>query len=122
MLVFVLGTVALIYAWFLQPTSSATKGYSDFLNDFQQGKVLSVSQQDQTLTVDEGPAGKFSVVVPSILTQVYPDMQNAAKAGNRSLPSNVFKSEKAADTSWIGLAVTGLLPLILIIRFIFFMI
>src|SRR5204862_153187 len=33
----------------------------------------------------------------------------------------IFKSEKAADTSWIGLAVTGLLPLILIVGFIIFM-
>ncbi|HEY3072725.1 MAG TPA: ATP-dependent metallopeptidase FtsH/Yme1/Tma family protein, partial [Candidatus Limnocylindrales bacterium] len=121
MLVLVLGTVALIYAWFLQPTNQQTKGYSDFLNDVQSGKVTAVVQQDQTLTIDEGPAGKFTVVVPSILTQVYPDMLNAAKAGNRTLPSNIFKSEKAADTSWIGLAVTGLLPLILIVGFIIFM-
>ena len=120
MLVLVLGTVALIYAWFLQPTNTPTKGYSDFLNDIQQGKVTQVTQQDQTLQVAEGN-DHYTVVVPSILTQVYPDMLNAAKAGNRTLPSNIFKSEKAADTSWIGLAVTGLLPLILIVGFIIFM-
>ena len=51
MLVLVLGTVALIYAWFLQPTNTPTKGYSDFLNDIQQGKVTQVTQQDQTLQV-----------------------------------------------------------------------
>jgi len=120
MLVLVLGTVALMYAWFLQPPNTATKGYSDFLNDVQNGKVTSVSQQDQTLSVQEGN-DKFTVVVPSILTQVYPDMQAAAKAGNKTLPASIFKSEKAADTSWIGLAVTGLLPLILIVGFIIFM-
>ena len=54
MLVLVLGTVALMYAWFLQPPNTATKGYSDFLNDVQNGKVTSVSQQDQTLSVQEG--------------------------------------------------------------------
>ncbi len=42
MLVLVLGTVALMYAWFLQPPNTATKGYSDFLNDVQNGKVTSV--------------------------------------------------------------------------------
>jgi len=121
MLVLVLGTVALMYAWFFQPTNANTKGYSEFLNDVQAGKVISVKQQDQTLAVDEGSAGKFTVVVPSSLTQVYPDMQAAAKAGNKPLDPKIFESQKAADTSWIGLAVTGLLPLILIVGFIIFM-
>jgi len=90
------------------------------LSDVQNGKVTHVTQQDQTLTVDEN-GSKFTVVVPSILTQVYPDMQAAAKAGNKPLDAKIFESQKAADTSWIGLAVTGLLPLILIVGFIIFM-
>src|SRR5436309_15503188 len=97
MLVLVLGTVALMYAWFLQPTNTATKGYSDFLNDVQQGKVTQVTQQDQTLQVAEGNE-HYTVVVPSILHQVHPDMLNAANAGNATLLSNDSKTEHAAST------------------------
>ena len=48
-------------------------------------------------------------------------MQQAAIAGNKPLPAGVFTRKPTADTSWIGLLLTGLLPLLVIGGFIFFM-
>ena len=80
-------------------------------------------QQGDTLTVKpKGGAASYSVTVPSVLTIVYPnDMQAAAKEGNLTLPPNIYKAEPAPDTSWLGLLLTGLLPLLVIGGFIFFM-
>ena len=64
----------------------------------------------------------YTVTVPSVLTIVYPnDMQAAAKAGNVTLAADIYKAEPAPDTSWLGLLLTGLLPLLVIGGFIFFM-
>jgi len=85
--------------------------------------VTHVDQQSQTLTVYEGtdttPA--YTVTVPTVLTNVLTDMQTAAKAGNVPLKSNAFSAKEPTDTSWLGLILTGLLPLILIGGFILFM-
>jgi cell division protease FtsH len=121
MLVLVVGTVALLYTWLLQAPQTPTKGYSAFLNDVKAGTVTEVTQQDQTLTVKTSDNNTYTVIVPTVLTPVLTDMQTAAKAGGVNLPSNIFTAEKAPDTSWLGLILTGLLPLILIGGFILFM-
>jgi len=121
MLVLVVGTVALLYTWLIQGTPGTPTGYSQFLADVQGGRIAKVIQQDQSLTVTYNDGSTKLVVVPSILTQVYQDMQNAAKAGGVALKPDIFASEKTADTSWLGLVLTGLLPVILIGGFIFFM-
>ncbi len=123
MLVLVVGTVVLLYTFLLQQPQSNTTGYSQFLADVQAGKVTHVDQQSQTLTVYEGtdttPA--YTVTVPTVLTNVLTDMQTAAKAGNVTLKANAFSAKEPTDTSWLGLILTGLLPLILIGGFILFM-
>ena len=48
-------------------------------------------------------------------------MVAAAKVNNVTLSSSIFKAEPAPDTSWLGLLLTGLLPLLVIGGFIFFM-
>ena len=123
MLVLVVGTAALLFTWIQTTTPSNPIGYSQFLNDVGAGKVKEVSQQGDTLTVTvNGQTAPYTVTVPSILTQVYPnDMQAAAKAGGQTLDANIFKAEPAPDTSWLGLLLTGLLPLLVIGGFIFFM-
>ncbi len=120
MLVLVVGTVALLYTWLIQTPNEPTVGYSQFLNDVGQGKVTEVVQTDQTLTVTLKD-DQYTTVVPSVLTDVYGDMEAAAKAGGTSLAVDIYKAEKAPDTSWLGLILTGLLPVILIGGFIFFM-
>ncbi len=124
MLVLVVGTAALLFTWIQSSSQPTTVGYSAFLNDVQLNHVQSVVQQGDTLTVKlkEGTPPSYTVTVPSILTIVYPnDMQAAAKAGGIDLPAEIYKAEPAPDTSWLGLLLTGLLPLLVIGGFIFFM-
>ena len=121
MLILVLGTVALLYAWLIQAPNQPTTGYSQFLDDVQSGRVTSVVQQEQTLTVTLKDGKSYATVVPSVLSNVYSDMQAAAKAGGIELGRDVYKAEKPQDTSWLGLILTGLLPILLIGGFIFFM-
>src|SRR6187401_441606 len=123
MLVLVVGTAALLFTWIQSNTSTTnTETYSAFLNEVKTGKVQSVTQQAETLTVKStGPKASYTVTVPApIVTKVYDDMALAAKAGNLdSVPD--YGALPAPDTSWLGLLLTGLLPLLVIGGFIFFM-
>ncbi|MFL5713464.1 MAG: ATP-dependent zinc metalloprotease FtsH, partial [Chloroflexota bacterium] len=124
MLVLVVGTAALLFTWIQSSSTPNLVGYSTFLDDVGQNKVGSVLQQGDTLTVKlkSGTPATYTVTVPSVLTIVYPnDMQAAAKANNLTLPADIYKAEPAPDTSWLGLLLTGLLPLLVIGGFIFFM-
>jgi cell division protease FtsH len=121
MLILVVGTVALLYTWLLQTPTQDSRGYSQFLSDVQQNKVTKVVQQDQSLTVNETDGKAYQVSVPTVLTDVLADMKTAATSSGVSLASDVYSSEKPPDTSWLGLVLTGLLPLLLIGGFIFFM-
>ncbi len=122
MLVLVVGTAALLFTWINSTTPSTPIGYSQFLSDVGGDKVDSVVQQGETLTVKlKGASTTYTVTVPSVLTQVLNDMVAAAKTNNVTLSSSIFKAEPAPDTSWLGLLLTGLLPLLVIGGFIFFM-
>jgi cell division protease FtsH len=120
MLVLVVGTAALLFTWIQSTTPSTPVGYSKFLADVQAGDVTEVIQQGETLTV-KAEGRSYTVVVPSVLINVLEDMQAAARAGNQTLSAEVFTAEPAPDTSWLGLLLTGLLPLLVIGGFIFFM-
>jgi cell division protease FtsH len=120
MLVLVVGTAALLFTWIQSTTPSTPVGYSKFLADVQAGDVTEVIQQGETLTV-KAEGRSYTVVVPSVLINVLEDMQAAARAGNQTLSADVFTAEPAPDTSWFGLLLTGLLPLLVIGGFIFFM-
>ena len=122
MLVLVVGTAALLFTWLQSTTQTTPIGYSQFLADVHDGKVDKVEQQGDTLTVTpKPPTPVYTVTVPSILTQVFNDMTLSAKAGGQELSSNIYKAVPAPDTSWLGLLLTGLLPLLVIGGFIFFM-
>ena len=122
MLVLVVGTAALLFTWIQSTTPAVDVGYSEFLSDVESGSVASVTKMGDVLTVKvEGNPAPYTVVVPSILTDVFDDMNKAASRGGVTLPSDVFKADPEPDTSWLGLLLTGLLPLIVIGGFIFFM-
>jgi cell division protease FtsH len=120
MLVLVVGTAALLFTWITASTTPVTTGYSKFLGEVAAGKVTEVTQQGTTLTVKKG-AETYTVNVPTILTDVYGDIKEAAKEGNRDPASINFTSTPAPDTSWLGLLLTAVLPLLIIGGFIFFM-
>src|SRR6476469_604494 len=121
MLVLVVGTAALLFTWISQNGSPAATGYSQFLADVKNGSVTKVTQQGSTLTVMKTPAATYTVNVPTVLTNVYGDMQQAAAQGGKTLDSDVFTVNPAPDTSWLGLLLTAVLPLLIIGGFIFFM-
>jgi cell division protease FtsH len=123
MLVLVVGTVALLYTWISSSQTTKTQPYSQFLSDVQAGKVEKVIQQSDTLSVDlkGGTPNQpdYTVTVPGVpgLHDVYKDIQTAAASN----PTPVYEIKPAPDTSWVGLLLTGLLPLLVIGGFIFFM-
>ena len=121
MLVLIIGTLALLWTWLTSSTPSNSIGYSQFLNDVQNGKIQTVAQQQSSLTVTTKDGVTYTVTVPTVLTQVYPDMLAAAKVGGVTLDSKVYTAKEAPDTSWLGILITGLLPLIVIVGFILFM-
>jgi len=124
MLVLVVGTAALLFTWLSSSTQSSDIPYSDFLTKVQAGQVAKVVQQDSTLTVTpKGSAATYTVIAPGLagLHDVYADIKAAAERGNVTLASDFYAAKQAPDTSWLGLLLTGLLPLLVIGGFIFFM-
>jgi cell division protease FtsH len=121
MLVLVVGTAALLFTWITASAQPVTTGYSKFLSDVAAGQVREVTQQGTTLTVKKTGTETYTVNVPTILTNVYGDIKEAAKEGGRDPAAINFTSTPAPDTSWLGLLLTAVLPLLIIGGFIFFM-
>ncbi len=97
--------IGLMYAWINAP-AAATVPYSQFLTDVEAGRVTRVVQTGTTLEVSVA-GGQYLVTPPTILTDVYGDVQ-AAAADRAAAPE--FLAEPEPDTSWIGLVLSALLP------------
>ena len=97
---------ALIYAWISAPAAPRT-GYSQFLDDVATGGVTRVVQTGTVLEVSSA-RGVYTVEVPTVLTNVYGDVDAAAAQGGASTP--LFEARPEPDNSWIGLVFTALLP------------
>jgi ATP-dependent Zn protease len=111
-----IGGSALIYGWINAPPSS-TVGYSQFLADVQAGRVSEVVQIGTTLEVS-GAHGAYRVNAPTVLTDVYSDVDQAATAGHAAVPR--FSAQPAPDNSWVGLVLSALLPFaVVLIVFVF---
>jgi cell division protease FtsH len=128
MLVLVVGTVALLYTWISSSNQTTAKAYSgpeSFLEDVSQGEVKKVVQQGDTLSIFRVDGSNteqpdYTVTIANPLTQVHEDIRAAAESGEGVDPP-IYDPKPAPDTSWIGLLLTGLLPLLVIGGFIFFM-
>jgi cell division protease FtsH len=125
MLVLVMGVGALLYTWLQGSTTTEPVGWGTFLNNVSAGEVKKVIQQDTTLTVTSAVDGKdYTVIapgVPGVNADYLKDIQAAAAAGGKTFDQSKYSVEKAPDNGWIGLVLTGLLPLIVIGGFIYFM-
>jgi cell division protease FtsH len=128
MLVLVMGVSALLYTWLGSSEVPNTKAYSgpgSFLAEVESGTVGKVIQQGETLSVFLKPVDAadtepdYTVTIANVLTQVSQDIADAAERGAVAAPT--FDPKPAPDNSWVGLVLTGLLPLIIIGGFIYFM-
>ena len=120
MLLLVVVALAVVFTVVNQSTPNTSVAYSTFLSNVSKGSVSEVSQEASTLTVTPNPDGpKYTVVVPGLLAnQVLGDMQNAVGAGK---PVPTFGAKPAPDNGWLSILITGLLPILIIGGFIFFM-
>ncbi len=121
MLLLVVVALAVVLTVVNQSTPSNSKLYSEFLSDAQKGSVTKVIQEGGTLTVNSSDAAMptYTVVVPGLLVnQVKDDLQKAVGEG-KTIP--LFGAKPAPDNGWISILVTGLLPILIIGGFIFFM-
>ena len=124
MLVLVMGISALLYTWLAGSSPTQPIGWGQFLANVQGGEVAKVVQQDNTLTVTGTDKRIYTVNapgVPGVNGDYLKDVQAAAAAGGKTFDQTQYSVDKAADNSWLGLVLTGLLPLIIIGGFIFFM-
>ena len=112
-LVLLLGTSALAFTWISSTSTPPTVGYSRFLSDVTEGSVTRVAQQGTTLKVSADGGGVYQVAVPTVLTDVYADITEAATTGGVAVPEFVASPEP--DTSWIGLTLTAFLPFLVIL-------
>jgi cell division protease FtsH len=124
MLVLVMGVSALLYTWFAGSSAPETVGWGQFLDRVSQGQVAKVVQKDVTLTVTGTDNKTYTVIapgVPGVNGDYLKDIQAAAEAGGVTFDRGNYTVERAEDNSWIGLVLTGLLPLLIIGGFIYFM-
>ncbi len=122
MLVLVAGTAALLWTWVSSSSPQAQKGYLQFLDDVRTGQVSTAVQDGELLTVKTSDGATYQVIVPNNITgDVARDMREVAKEGGQTLEADAYLKKQTPDTSFVGLLLTGLLPLLVIGGFIFFM-
>jgi cell division protease FtsH len=124
MLVLVMGVGALLYTWLAGSNTQQPVAYGQFLTNVAGGQVKSVSQQGNTLTVTDTGGKVYTVTTPGLDGVNYnalTDIRQAAASGGHPFDQNQYEVKPAADNSWVGLVLTGLLPLIVIGGFIYFM-
>ena len=109
----VLAVSAVLFTWINSTVPPTAVGYSQLLTDVQAGRVTKVEQDGDTLSVSAGD--RYTVVVPSVLTDVLGDMQAAADKGGVSLAPEVYVAVTTPTTSWLEMALTAILPLALVI-------
>jgi ATP-dependent Zn protease len=101
--------------------AASTVGWGTFLRNISDGQVATVVQQGTNMTVT-GVDGKVYTVTapgnPNVNSDWLQDFQIAAANGGRTFDQSTYSVEPVQDTSWIGLVITGLVPLVVIGGFI----
>jgi cell division protease FtsH len=119
MLALVVVALAVVYTLVSTTSPNVDHPYSAFLNDVKQGAVAKITQEGSKLTVEKQDRSTYTAIVPGLLADAYPEVAAAAKDGSKAVPE--YTAKLPPDTSWLGIIVTGLLPLLIIGGFIFFM-
>jgi cell division protease FtsH len=116
MLVLVAATAALLYA-LIQPSASQPKSYSDFEKDVKAGNVVTITRQDTTLTVTDQGGQEYTVQSDSPATGESAVIESWAGASWAKMSYTV---NKPADTGWIVLLISTVVPVALVVLLIFF--
>jgi cell division protease FtsH len=119
MVVLVVVTGALLYA-LIQPAQAGTHSLTQFQQDVQKGLVKSVSRSDNTLTVTQNDGSTYTVQSDSPAIGDQAQIENWLSQVSKDPLSVDYKSVPPADTSWIFLLITTLLPVMIIVLFIVF--
>ena len=119
MVVLVVVTGALLYA-LIQPAQAGTHSLTQFQQDVQKGLVKSVSRSDNTLTVTQNDGSTYTVQSDSPAIGDQAQIELWLKDVSKDPLSVDYKSVPPADTSWIFLLITTLLPVMIIVLFIVF--
>jgi cell division protease FtsH len=120
MLVLVAATVLLLYI-LIQPTTPTSKAYSIFESDVQSGRVTKIIRDGTTLTVTMTNGDSYTVESDSPLNGEWDMITTWLKSANiapAQWPS--YEVKKPADTGWITLLITTMLPVLVIVFFIVF--
>jgi ATP-dependent Zn protease len=115
---------ALIYTLLAGSTTPSSIGWGEFLQNISDGTVSRIVQQGTTLTVTDPSGIAYTVAAPgnpNVNSDYLVDFQRAAANGGRTFDNTIYTIEPPNDSSWIGLVLTGILPLIIIGGFVYFM-
>jgi cell division protease FtsH len=115
MLVLVAATAALLYA-LIQPSQPNSKSYTDYEKDVKAGNVKTVTRQDTTLTVTEVNGTSYTVESDSPQQGEAAVIESWEPAGSHI----DYTVQKPADTGWIMLLLSTLVPVGLVVLLIFF--
>src|SRR5512139_1604900 len=121
MLVLVAATVVLLYI-LIQPTSPSSKDYSYFQQDVLAGNVTKIVRDDTTLTVTTRGNDTYTVESDAPSEGEYNALQqlliSSGKTDRSLWPS--YSVKHPADTGWIAILITTMLPIFVIVLFIVF--
>jgi ATP-dependent Zn protease len=116
--------VAASYTFLTSGSRTSTVGWGQFLQFISTGQVAHVVQEGSMLTVTDIAGNQYTVTAPGVRgvnADYLVDFQRAAADGGRTFDATTYAIQPVPDTSWIGLVLTGLLPLLVIGSFVFFM-
>ena len=119
MLVLVAATAALLYA-LIQPAQASTEPYSQFRQDVQNGVVKEVDRQDLTLTVTKNNGSTYTTVADDTKNGMGAEISDWLVAAGKPSNTVIYKSVPPADTGWIMLLLSTLVPVGLVVLLIFF--
>ena len=119
MLVLVAATAALLYA-LIQPAQASSEPYSQFKQDVQNGLVKEVDRQDLTLTVTKTNGTTYTAVADDTQNGIGSEISDWLVAAGKPANSVIYKIVPPADTGWIMLLLSTLVPVGLVVLLIFF--
>jgi cell division protease FtsH len=130
-LVLVVGTAALLYMFIFpdnKPNTIPYSGSGSFLQLVSQGKVAKVTQQGQTLDIEETdkdgqgkPIQVTSLVPNELATNVQSDITAACVAPACTTAPTLVGATPSDGGQWLSVLITALLPMLLIGALLFFM-